>query len=223
MSDHYSLDLKEIHRALRKVQRNFDLINKKLHVRRDPLEDIIIENMLLGYEYVDRLLQRRISLLNRRAYHHILELNLIVLCGVDPRVRKEFRQHVVATTDRFYEQKDCNIGHLGKWYHEHRKQSAWKRAAGVYILHLSQPQLFFEGNHRTGALIMSHILASDGKPPFVLRVNNAEAYFNPSTLAKLTRKGVVTNLWKLPKIRKKFAQFLKNQGSQKFLNSLTNK
>ncbi|HFQ90774.1 MAG TPA: hypothetical protein ENK27_11945, partial [Desulfobulbus sp.] len=200
MSKPYRLDLKKIERSLHKVQKEFERINSRLEVRRDPLEDVIIENMLLGYRYIDRLLQRRVTLLHRKSLHHILELNHIVLCGQDPCVRKEFDVHIAATTERFYSQEQCNIGHLARWYHAHRDKSAWKRAAGIYILHLSQPQLFFEGNHRTGALIMSHILASDGKPPFVLRVDNAEAYFNPSTVAKLTRKSVVTNLWKLPKI-----------------------
>ena len=213
----YRLNLPEIEKSLYKVQKKFDEINKKLDVRRDPLEDVIVRNMLLGYEYIDRLLARGITLLQRKAYHHVLELNHIVLCGNDPQVRKEFKQHIKATTDRFYEQEKCNIGHLGGWYQKHAEMSAWKRAAGVYILHLSQPQLFFEGNHRTGALIMSHILAADGKPPFVLRVNNAQAYFNPSTLAKLTRKSVVTNLYKLPKIKKNFAKFLKKQGKNKYL------
>ena len=64
---------------------------------------------------------------------------------------------------------------------------------------------------------MSYILAGEGKPPFVLSVDNAEAYFNPSTLAKLTRKSMVTKMWKLPKIQKKFAKFLKKQGNQNFL------
>lgn len=217
MGKPYRLNLKKIEQSLYKIQKEFEPINLKLDVRREPLEDIIIENMMLGYEYVDRLLQRRISPLGRRAFHHVLELNHIVLCGTDPHVRKEFEKHINTTTDRFYEQKNCNIGHLGRWYKKHAGLSPWKRAAGAYILLLSQPQLFFEGNHRTGALIMSHILAAEGKPPFVLRVANAEAYFNPSSLAKMTHKSIITNLYKFPKIRKKFAKFLKEQARTKYL------
>lgn len=219
MSYECRLDLQRIERSLRNVQKEFNVINKKLNVRRDPLEDVIIENMLLGYTYLNKLLERKVKLLHRRGLHHVLELNHIVLCGRDPKVRKEHIKHIKATTDRFYEQKDCNIGHLTTWHQKNIDKSAWKRAAGVYILHLSQPQLFFEGNHRTGALIMSYLLATDCKPPFVLNIENAEAYFNPSTLAKLTTKSVVTNLWKLPKIRKNFAKFLKNQGRSNYLIS----
>ncbi len=211
------LNLTEIQHSLRKVQRNFESINKKLDVRRDPLEDIIIENILLGYKYIDRLLGKNIDLLHRRGLHHILELNHIVLCGDDLKTRKKFHQHVSSTTDRFYNQKECNIGNVISIYKKWQNKSAWKKAAAIYIYLISQPQLFFEGNHRTGTLLMSYILASEGKPPFVLSVNNAEAYFNPSTLAKLTRKSMITKMWKLPKIQKKFSKFLKKQGNQNFL------
>jgi hypothetical protein len=43
-----------------------------------------------------------------------------------------------------------------------------RRAAEVYIYILSEPQLFIAGNHRTGALVLSYILAREGRPPFVL-------------------------------------------------------
>jgi hypothetical protein len=46
---------------------------------------------------------------------------------------------------------------------------------------LSYPQLYQEGNHRTGAPIASGILLQSGCPPFVLTRKNAIAYFNPSS------------------------------------------
>jgi Fic family protein len=76
---------------------------------------------------------------------------------------------------------------------------------------LSQPQLFFEGNHRTGALVMSYLLVQDGKAPFVLTVDNAEAYFNPSTLIKETQRTRGAVLAKLPRMKKRFANFLQHQ------------
>lgn len=211
------LNIKEIESSLRIVQKNFDQINTRLDVIRDPLQDIIIENMLLGYDYLNSLLAHEVKLLHRTGLHHILELNFIVLCGTDTRIRKEYINHIKGTTDRFYEQEECNIGQLVTWYTENKKKSVWKRAAGVYILMLSQPQLFFEGNHRTGALLMSYILAYEGNPPFVLNFDNAEGYFNPSSLIKLTRKNVVSNLWKLPKIQKYFARFLNEQKLEQYL------
>lgn len=186
-------------------------------MRRDPMDDVIVANMLSGYKYIDKLIGKRIDITRKKNLHHILELNHIVLCGTDLKVRKEFSKHIKGTTDRFYGQKGCNIGDLFSWHKNNIKKSAWNRAAGLYSLHLSQPQLFFEGNHRTGALLMSTVLALDDKPPFVLNLDNAEAYFNPSTLVKFTQKNIVTNFWTLPKLRKYFAKFLKEQEDGKYL------
>lgn len=181
------------------------------------MDDVVVKNMLSGYVHIDALLKNGIDITKKKHVHHILELNHIVLCGTDPQIRAEFSKHIKNTAERFYGQKGCNIGDLLSWHKGNIKRSAWKRAAGLYILNLSQPQLFFEGNHRTGALLMSAVLARNDKPPFVLNLDNAEAYFNPSTLVKFTQKNIVTNLWKLPKLRKYFTGFLKNQGDIKYL------
>jgi hypothetical protein len=105
----------------------------------------------------------------------------------------------------------------GRWFKEYGKESAWKRAAGVYVRILSQPQLYIEGNHRTGALIMSYILVRAGKAPFVLTVDHAKAYFDPSTLIKGTKKTATTMLMKLPHMKKLFADFLRHQTDEKYV------
>jgi hypothetical protein len=87
----------------------------------------------------------------------------------------------------------------------------------MYILMLSEPKLFIEGNHRTGALVMSYILARERCPPFVLTTENARAYLDPSTLVTETRKRSLVALFRLPKITRYFAQFLKEQADQKYL------
>jgi Fic family protein len=93
-------------------------------------------------------------------------------------------------------------------------ESVWRRAAAAYIQVLSEPQLFIEGNHRTGALLMSWILARAGKPPFVLSVDNAKAYFDPSSMAKSLRKHSLHMMLSRPKLLKRFAALLKD-GAQK--------
>jgi hypothetical protein len=57
-------------------------------------------------------------------------------------------------------------------------------AAEVYVAILTRPQLFIEGNHRTGSLISSWISLYYGFPPFVLSFENALDYFEPSALIK---------------------------------------
>jgi hypothetical protein len=93
------------------------------------------------------------------------------------------------------------------------------RAAGVYIRMLSEPQLFIEGNHRTGALVMSYILARDGKPPFVLTPLHAKPFFEWSTLFSTKRKSGFLLRWQMRRLRHQFAAFLVTQADPRFLRA----
>jgi hypothetical protein len=74
---------------------------------------------------------------------------------------------------------------------------------------LSIPQLFIEGNHRTGALVMSHVLATEGYPPFVLTVENARGYFDLSSVIAGTRKNSLGMAWRWPFVLRRLVQFLR--------------
>ena len=218
--DTYRLDLKTIEQSLRDVQREFSKINEILQSRRDSMTDAVIENMLAGYTFVDRAVAEGVDLFTLRHATALLELNHIVLCGLDEQVRQEYQAHIETTAQRFYEQEEFNIDDILRWYYGHENESPWKRAAGVYVRILSQPQLYIEGNHRTGALIMSYILVRDGKAPFVLTVDNAKAYFDPSTLIKETKKTPTTLLTKLPRMKKRFAEFLRAQAHERYIRKV---
>jgi hypothetical protein len=218
--DTYRLNLKAIEQSLRDVQREFPKINERLHSRRDSMTDAVLENMLAGYAFVDRAVADGVDLFTLRHATALLEFNHIVLCGLNQQVRQEYQAHIEATAQRFYEQEEFNIDDILRWYYKHEKESAWKRAAGVYVRILSQPQLYIEGNHRTGALIMSYILVRDGKAPFVLTVDNAKAYFDPSTLIKETTKTTATLLTKLPRMKKRFAGFLHAQAHERYIRKV---
>lgn len=213
------LDLAAIECSLRAVQRDFPRINAQLRVHRDPMGDEIVDRMLCGYRLVDELIGHGVDLFAYGSSSLWLELNTLVLCGDDQARRQAFAMHVAATEARFYAEPGAGIGAITDWYARHRQQSAWLRAAGVYVRVLSEPQLFIEGNHRTGALIMSYLLARDGKPPFVLSVGNALGYFDPSSVIKHTRKTAVSLLVQIPRIKKRFAAFLEAQADRRFLCS----
>ena len=55
---------------------------------------------------------------------------------------------------------------------------------------------------------MSYLLVRDGKPPFVLTVENAKSYFDPSSLVKKSKKDSITLLYRFHKLRNYFAEFL---------------
>lgn len=212
------LDLEKIEERLRETQRQFALINARLTMQRDGMSDSIVEHMMEGYSYVDQLLRDNTDILRIGQFHHLLELNHRVLCGSSREARAEFRNHIERTEAHFYDRELGDIGGLVDWYERHKGKPVRKRAAGVYVRVLSRPQLYIEGNHRTGALIMSYILGREGKPPFVLTPENAEAYFNPSTLVRDAHKYSFDELIKIPKLKRYFAEFLKENEDESLIS-----
>jgi prophage maintenance system killer protein len=198
------LNLDRIVESLSEVQRDWDELNRNLLVHRENLTDEIIQNMVSAYHYLDNLIADRAKIFDQDGLHHLLELNHIVLCGKDPLVRLEYGHHLVETRKKFYE----NVKPLHKWYKKNHDSSPLKVAAEVYVGVLSRPQLFIEGNHRTGALIASYILLRKERYPFVLNVKNAEAYFNPSSRIKFSDKRSIKGKLKLPRYEKEFKKFL---------------
>lgn len=202
------LDLPAIERALRDVQARFAELSKQFTEPRDPLTDEVLQNVVEGYALIDDYVARGIDLFDLQQVNLMLEINATVLCGRDPARRIEFAQHLAATEAHFFNNVEGGIKDLYNWYHAYRSDSVWKRAAGVYVRILSKPQLFIEGNNRSGSLIVSYLLMRAGLPPFVLTLDNAEGYFNPSSVIRNSAKHGVKALYELPKIKKKYAAFL---------------
>jgi prophage maintenance system killer protein len=212
-----ALDLEAIATSLRRVQMEFEVINQQLSWQRDPMSDEVVENLLAGYAYVDALVDAGIDVFVMGQHKHLLELNTLVLCGRNLERRAEFAAHIEATERHFYEERQGGIEDIVEWYSRHRHEPAWKLAAGLYVRILSKPQLFIEGNHRTGVLVASYVLLRNGLPPFVLTVENALAYFDPSTVIRGTNKLGLLALFRLPGIKKRFARFLRDQPSSDYL------
>lgn len=212
------LNLVAIEASLRSVQGHFDRINASLESPRDPLRDEVLSNLLSGYAYLNRILAADIDPFAPGQSRHLLRLNYLVLFGTcavpDGECALQFRE----TERRFYD--DTNPGGLRalmNYLADHRGEAIWRLAAGIYLRILSQPQLFIEGNHRTGALAMSYLLASQGQPPFVLTAHNAKAYFDPSSLAKTCRKGSLHGFLKMPRLRRCLAELIREDADLRFL------
>ena len=212
-----ALDLEAIATSLRRVQMEFEVINQQLSWQRDPMSDEVVENLLAGYAYVDALVDAGIDVFVMGQHKHLLELNTLVLCGRNPERRAEFAAHIEATERYFYEERQGGIEDIVEWYFRHRHEPAWKLAAGLYVRILSKPQLFIEGNHRTGVLVASYVLLQNALPPFVLTVENALAYFDPSTVIRGTNKLGPLALFRLPGIKKRFARYLQDQPGSGYL------
>ncbi len=213
------IDLAAVEASLRRVQRGFETINARLSARREPMSDPVVENMLAGYGFVDGLVVAGIDLFALGNLKYLLELNTIVLCGTDPLRRERYARHIEATERHFYEEREGGIQDVVEWYAAHQQESAWSRAAGAYVRILSKPQLFIEGNHRTGALVMSHILLEDGQPPFVLSVENADFYFNPSLAVRDTEKKSPAMLFRLLGVKTRLTGLLRETSDRRYLRA----
>ena len=205
------LDLAAIEGALREVQGRFVELSMQFTEPRDPFTDEVLQNVLQGYALIDEYVAQDVDLFHLQHLNLMLEINATVLCGKDPARRIEFTQHLEATEAHFFNNVEGGIKDLYNWYCAYRSESVWKRAAGVYVRVLSKPQLFIEGNHRSGSLIVSYLLMRAGLPPFVLTLDNAKGYFNPSSVIRNSAKHGVKSLYELPKIKKKYAAFLEDQ------------
>jgi hypothetical protein len=205
------LNLPAIRCSLTEVQAHFAQLNECFVEPRDPFSNVVLENVLDAYALIDDYVARGIDLFNLQQVDLMLEINATVLCGSDPARRVEFAEHLAATEKHFFNNEAGGIKDLLNWYAKHRDESAWKRAAGVYVRILSQPQLFLEGNHRSGSIIASYLLIREGLSPFVLTVDNAEGFFNPSSVIRNSAKYGVKALFELPKIKKKYAAFLEEE------------
>src|ERR671930_245643 len=122
----YRLDLKAIEASLRDVQREFPKINSILDSRRYSMTDAVLDNMLAGYTFIDKAVADGVDLFTLRHVTALLELNHIVLCGLNQQVRQEYHTHIEATTQRFHAQDECNIDDILRWYYRHEDESSWK-------------------------------------------------------------------------------------------------
>lgn len=210
------MDMAAVKSCLIDTQQNFKNINATLTVKKTPPSDEVVENLIAGYAQVDQYIAKGIDLFAYGNSQFLLALNHTVLYQNASISATEDNDQFAATKAYFYDSKNGGIGQLMEWLNLHRNDSVWKRSAGIFTYILSQPQLFLEGNHRTGSLIMSYMLMREGYAPFVLSYANAKHFFEPAELTKKRRKrNFVDDLIHLPKQTRKFAKLLKSEQNDK--------
>jgi hypothetical protein len=213
------LALPRIETALRGVAAAFEDINPYLKTPRDRFDGVAVDRMMCGYAAIDELLARNVDLLSIGQLRLFLELNASVLCGCDDAVRADAAGHLAATETQFFDAAEGGIRDVVEWHTMHRDETPWLRAAGVYIRVMSEPQLFIEGNHRTGTLLMSFILARAGHPPFVVTRDNVLSFLDRSSQFTTRRKSGLRLGLEMPWLKRRFAAFLKEQANPAFLRA----
>ena len=218
----YRPNLKEIETSYIKVLRNWEKIDNLLDAhkvgRKDtPFNKPLMDNLLTAWDYIDFFIRKRdYELLSQYGGPDMIEVNNRVHYGEDYLLRDEYSKAIKATTEKFSKQ----IAPIRKYYKKHIKseRSVNKVAAEVFISIVGQPQLFIEGNHRSGSIISSWINLAHDKPPFVLTVENALTSFEPAQMIKkINKQSTWRSLTKLPKYKADFRKFWKDHCDMRFV------
>jgi hypothetical protein len=215
------LHLENIVSSLKTVETHWEEIDDELDRRgigrKDtPFDAVVKTRMVSAYSYLDDLLREHIPPFSTESIEAMLLLNQRVHYGADRRLLSEYRRAIEATAEKFYRY----IGPIQQWYEKHIRQGRHplKLAAEIYVSILGYPQLYIEGNHRTGSLIANWISVYHGFPPFVLSADNALAYFAPS---KEIKSSADKTTWRgqarLPMYRKSFLHFWESHIDNRYL------
>ena len=213
MRNHF--DIQAISDSLDAFQSEFPRINDRLSIRREELTLEMVVNITEAYRYLNDLLAKEMDLFTPAGLHSLLELNHLVLCGTDPVTRKLYFQHLQETRRSFLRQ----ISEIKAWVLKNRNETnPWHLATGFYSRMLSRPQLFLEGNHRTGNIILNYLLVSKAAAPYIVTVESAHTYLDISGDIKFTDNGnYLDTALRMPGHRKRFRAFLREYSRESFL------
>jgi hypothetical protein len=200
-------DTGAIDASLRAFQESFPEINDRLSIRREVFTSVMVDQIVEGYRFLNDLLVKGMDLFTPAGLHGLLEMNHIVLCGTDLQVREQYYSHLEETKKQFLD----GIKPIKEWVLKKRKEKdPYRLATGFYSRMLSRPQLFLEGNHRTGNIILNYLLVSKGTAPFIVGPENADTYLDISGDIKFTDNGnYLDSALRMPGHRKRFRAFLR--------------
>jgi hypothetical protein len=208
-------DLKQIEASYERILKDWHKIDDSLELnkvgRKDhPFDKPLMQNMLLAWDYIDYFIKKKnYSLLSIEGGSDMLEINHRVHYGVNSSLRHEYNKAMDATTEKFSKQ----VVPIRKYFRKKSKlgTSKYHVAAEIFIAIIGMPQLYIEGNHRSGSIIASWVNLINEKPPFVLTSENAIAFFKPAQkIKKFNKKSLWRSMTKLPKYKKQFKTFWKN-------------
>ncbi|SIQ61036.1 hypothetical protein SAMN05920897_111121 [Alkalispirochaeta americana] len=205
----------QIESSLARFQEAFSEINDSLSMRREIFTTQMREQIVEAYDYLNSLLRKDMDIFTPAGLHALLEMNHVVLCGRSQIDRRHYYAHLEETRKSFLKK----IRPIKEWVLRKRTESEpFQIASGFYSQMLSRPQLFLEGNHRTGNIVLNYLLVSTGAPPYIITVENAQTYLDISGDIKFTDNGnYLDTALRMPGHRKRFRTFLEEHAREAFV------
>jgi hypothetical protein len=211
-----SVDINKVRKALLNVQSGVATTRSKINLmtrstKKLPLTDFEFNNIIKAFEHVNVLIKRP-----EIKPEDILDINNLCIYGIklsdfssrgdlgNNRSIWEFMGAMQYNREKFYER----IGSIWQWFVRHTDISPYRLAAGLHTRIVSGPQLFVEGNHRTGSLLMAYVFAKMGIDPFHLDSDTAAEFFDISHEIKFCSKTQPIKWLKLLYQRGKLTKFL---------------
>ena len=183
-------DVDKIHQNYKLVIADFGRINATIDSQRDSFDETLAGKLLQAYDWLNKHLASA-SPLALLAPQDMLELNMIVHMGTDPAARGDYQGFISYTEEKFARYSPALI----EWFNrqEGRGANPYTIAAGLYVRVLARPQLFSDGNHRTGSLIANYYLLTKDQAPFILTCDNAVNFLNLASDVKFKRDDIWSN------------------------------
>lgn len=210
-------DLHAICDALCGLSRRMPQVNAQLENHHPGLDEDSVQHLLQAYALLDHFLDSGKQLLSMGQSGDLLALNHCVLFGSENADNHEFDRAFAASEEHFYGQGGAGVGELLSWYAAQHDQSVWMRAAGVFLRTLGPPQLFIEGNHRTGVLLVNFVLGMDRQPPLVIDQQFAPVWFERTEALRTRRRSFLDPSSWLQSHTAQMADMIRNQVSRRYL------
>ena len=212
------LNLPEIRQSLINLKSNITTLNHSLSAELPGLSTFSLDNMITGYKLIGSYVIEENDLISLGRSVDIFEINVTVLYGnLAQRDNQEFKKQIKANEKYFFEKTNSGIGDFIEFHERQSFSTPWLEAAEMYIRLMLQPQLFVEGNHRTGALLISYVLLRNNLPPFVLNIENAKSFFEFSAIMGSHRRKSIWTRFKRSHLVKQFAEYLKTACDSRYL------
>ena len=170
-----------------------------------------------AYALLDASVGRGTDLLVPGHSGELLALNHTALYGRAGATGPVHRRALEASERRFYGLRGGGVEALVEWRAVHARLDPWQRGAGLLVQTLAMPQVFVEGNHRTGALLASHELLHAGLPPFVLSAGCAAEVRASAAEARTLRRGGIAMLLAGRRLRRRLAEVLRGHSNSAHL------